>query len=143
MSRVILPVLLFVLSAFAVVGCGSSGVGEPCDPAHPAPAAGQPMCGSTGCFSGREIYIETRSLQCRTRVCMVYKWDEASQPDDHSRRVFCTCRCGGEGDPTSFCACPDEFTCTTAFVAGEPGIRGSYCVRNSIPGISDAGTTAM
>jgi hypothetical protein len=100
MSRVILPVVLFVLGVLTV-GCGSSGVGEPCEPARPPLSAGQLSCGpDAGCFNGGEIYIETRSLQCRTRVCMVYKWDEVNAPLERSSRIFCTCRCGGEGDPS-------------------------------------------
>lgn len=141
MSRVMLPLWMFVLGVLAA-GCSSTGIGDPCNPAHPSQAAGQSSCAEdAGCFNGGEIYIETRSLQCRTRVCMVYRWDEFSNRDQHSQRVFCTCRCGGEGDPTSYCLCPhDTFTCTTAFVAGAAGIRGSYCVRNEALGIvTDAG----
>ncbi len=140
MSRVILPLVMIVLGVLGV-GCSSTGIGDPCNPAHPPLSAGQPSCAEdAGCFNGGEIYIETRSLQCRTRVCMVYKWDEASAREQHSQRVFCTCRCGGEGDPASFCVCPDHFQCTTAFVAGNAGIRGSYCVRDeALPPRPDAG----
>jgi hypothetical protein len=126
--------------AVLAAGCGSQGVGDPCNPQHPALEDGGrecPLAPGASCFLGGEIYIETRSLQCRTRVCMVYKWEEASFPTERSLRTFCSCRCGGEGDPASFCSCPEGFSCTTAFVAGDPGIRGSYCVRNEI--LPDAG----
>lgn len=142
MSRLILPLVVLLLGLLTG-GCATSGVGDPCQPGHPPLASGQPSCApDAGCFNGGEIYIETRSLQCRTRVCMVYKWDEASNNDSASRaaHVFCTCRCGGEGDPASFCQCPDRFACATAFVAGEPGIRGSYCVRyEALPPNPDGG----
>jgi hypothetical protein len=136
---------LLVAFAFGVLaaGCGSQGVGDPCNPRHPM-LSGQPNeehCAAGGpdaaCFVGGEIYIETRSLQCRTRVCMVYKWDEANRPDQRPARVFCTCKCGGTGEASSLCDCPEDFSCTTAFVTGDPGIQGSYCVRNEA--IGDAG----
>src|SRR5690349_16737522 len=80
--------------------CGPSGVGDPCTPTHPAIQDGGKPCGAHqnyACFDPHEIYIETRSLQCRTRACMVYHWDESFEQSDQSQRVFCTCRCGGEG----------------------------------------------
>lgn len=121
-------ILLVALGALAI-GCGTQGVGDPCNPAPPPPTAGE----DAGYFLGSEVYIETRSLQCRTRVCMVYKWDQRSSMNDRSKRVFCTCRCGGDPDQAaSFCACPEKFTCVTVFVAGDPGIRGAYCVREEI-----------
>lgn len=140
MTRAILPLLLFVLAALST-GCGSTGVGDPCNPQHPPYTGGASCAPDSGCFVGTEIYIETRSLQCRTRVCMVYQWNEEIMSSERSKRVFCTCRCGGvDQSAGNFCTCdPEHFTCTTAFLAGEPGIRGSYCVRNEIPGIQRDG----
>lgn len=145
MRRVLLPLLVVALSMLAL-SCGESGVGDPCNPQHPPLPDGGAQCPNappgSDCFLGTELYLETRSLQCRTRVCMVYHWSEREQvPGEQARRVFCTCRCGGEGDPTAFCTCPSGFRCTVAFVAGEPGIRGSYCVRcEALPaGMCDAG----
>jgi hypothetical protein len=44
-------------------GCAASGVGDPCVP------EAIPECG----FTSRESYVETSSVQCRTRVCLVYR----------------------------------------------------------------------
>jgi hypothetical protein len=46
-----------------VSGCPASGVGDPCVP------EAIPECG----FTSRESYVETSSVQCRTRVCLVYR----------------------------------------------------------------------
>jgi len=43
-------------------GCAPAGQGDPCTP-EAIPANG---------FVANEVYIETSSVQCRTRVCMVY-----------------------------------------------------------------------
>lgn len=46
-------------------GCAASGVGDPCTP------EAVPRCG----FAATEVYIETSAVQCRTRVCVVYRLD--------------------------------------------------------------------
>jgi hypothetical protein len=143
--RRVVSLIAVALLAVLGVGCAETGVGDPCVPVHPAFTGnpGEHACAAggpdAGCFVGGEVYIETRSLQCRTRVCMVYHWDEFNAMEERNLRVYCTCRCGGEGDPSTFCSCPSGFVCATAFVAGEPGIRGNYCVRSDTPGIGDAG----
>ena len=143
MRATVRAVVLFASVTLAAVaaGCGSTSIGQPCLPAPPplSGASGEPTCGAGGCFAGSEVYIETRSLQCATRVCLVYKWNQRIEPDKRPERVFCTCRCDGEGDPSSFCTCPEQFSCTNVFVAGNPGIRGSYCIRSSIVGTGDGG----
>ncbi len=114
---------------FINAGCADTAIGDPCSPARPAlqGTMGEVSCAPMqGCFVGQEVYLETRSLQCRTRVCMVWHWDERTQPDQAAKRVFCTAKCTDNNQ------CPMDFTCTTAFVAGDPGIRGKYCVRNSL-----------
>lgn len=148
MRRVVLLLGAAIVATIAA-GCAESGVGDPCVPVHPPYTGGAnehpcPAGGpDAGCFVGGEVYIETRSLQCRTRVCMVYHWDEFAAPEERNQRVYCTCRCGGTdvADRSQFCTCPSGFVCATAFVAGEPGIRGSYCVRADTPGlVVDGGT---
>ena len=140
MIRRVLPLAVFLLAS--VVGaCGSSGVGDPCTIPNPPTGTHCAQVEVGSCFSGQEIYIETQALQCRTRVCMIYQWDQNARPDDKQLREFCTCKCGGPGDPSTFCNCPSpDFQCTTAFVAGDPGIQGSYCVRSAV--LPDAGTGA-
>lgn len=134
--------LLPVLSMIAVAGCEAPGVGDPCAP-EDIPDDG---------FKESEVYLETRSLQCRTRVCMVnhLKGDpRVSDPTDLEHyvspqkleeRVYCTCKCDAEDQDTIRCdSCPDGFECCPAFTIGPPGLRGSYCVRKGTCESSEAG----
>ena len=135
---------LFLLTLPAILaGCPSTGVGDPCTPES------TPMGG----FQAAEAYLETSSVQCRTRVCMVYRLagDPTQSKEDClleglapavcdafpartelDERVFCTCRCdtGVPGDDTPVCECGEGFECTEILEQGGVGIRGSYCVRN-------------
>jgi hypothetical protein len=129
---------LFVLAAITAA-CGPGGVGDPCTIPNPALTPGSTnVCpGEVSCFVGGEIYIETRSLQCRTHVCMIYHWDQMASLNMQATNEFCTCKCGGPGDTSTFCQCPGDFSCVTAFLSGEPGIQGAYCIRNVL---ADAGS---
>lgn len=133
---------LLACSAALMLGCGGDGVGDPCAPQRPMnqPCTLQGDAGSSGCFDGREVYIETQSLQCRSRICLVYNYSETSGRDPGTRasRVYCTCRCGvppalqSSTEQSVLCTCPDGFTCTS--LAGDqynPGVQGSYCVRST------------
>lgn len=74
---------LISLATFALLalsGCQTSGVGDPCVP-QAIPAGG---------FDAKDIVIETTSVMCRTRVCLVY---------------------GFAGDPTHEYISPTENTC--------------------------------
>ena len=139
------PAFLGFLAIGAVMlsGCPATGVGDPCSP-EAAPSGG---------FVSSEAYLETSSVQCRTRICMVYRLDgdpsqsfedcinaggSASDCADHpnqetlDERVFCTCRCAGGGDSnTPVCECPEGFECTEILNQGGVGIRGSYCVNSA------------
>lgn len=120
------------------VGCPAPPVGDPCVPEQ-IPAGG---------FDRNEAYIETSSVQCETRVCMVYKL--SGDPDciknpakgpactdpekmitqaDVDRRIYCTCRCDAANDAFATCECPDGFACTEVLDLGGPGVQGSYCVK--------------
>lgn len=132
----------FLLVASAIAGCTGSPIGDPCVP-ESVPAGG---------YDDREVYIETSSVQCRTRVCMVYK--VLGLPEDLTpmgqEQIFCSCRCsvtaGGQAN-TPLCACGDGFTCVDDIVTtGGEGVRGGYCVpcrrttedRNLDPAVFDA-----
>lgn len=121
------------LALMAMVGCKSSSVGDPCTPEE-IPEGG---------FNSAEAYLETSSVQCRTRVCLVYKLGgDPSQvieegtceeegvcvnADELEQQVTCSCRCDApEGQPT--CDCPGGFVCTEILDLGGQGVRGSYCV---------------
>ncbi len=118
-----------------VAACAPSGVGDPCTPENIPP----------GGFDEREAYVETGSVQCRTRVCLVYRYqgdptrceqEECADIElqDIADRVFCSCRCRApEGQPT--CACPEGFVCTEDYIINNamvPGTQGAYCVKKSL-----------
>jgi hypothetical protein len=120
-------------------GCSNSAVGAACSPEQ-VPAGG---------FLASETYLETSSVQCATRVCLVRnlqgdpnnlleddcpRGEETCVPAaEVDSKVYCSCRCGapaGSGLPT--CSCPDGFFCDEVLETGGDGLRGSYCVRNPV-----------
>jgi hypothetical protein len=134
--------LVFGLLALAAGGCSTPAVGAPCLPEQ-VPATG---------FDKREAYIETSSVQCETRVCMVYKLDgdpskdcqpvacpvdepgcttekKCASPTDADKSIYCTCRCDSGNSDFAECECPDNFACVPVLEQGGPGVQGSYCVR--------------
>lgn len=123
---------LLVFSLVAAVGCTGSPVGDPCVPESIPP----------GGFDNREVYLETSSVQCRTRVCMVYQLDgdptELPPDDQDLDQVFCSCRCSiaeGEQANQPLCACGAGFECIDDIVTtGGEGVRGGYCVPCVLPG---------
>ena len=138
-------IALIGFGALTALGCGDLGVGDPCAPQRPMGLVCNPAANMTaGCFRGTEIYIETQSLQCRSRICLVYRYDEAADEATPSsgrmlrpKRVFCTCRCGVPASlratvpQSELCACPTGFVCQTDLAGPQynPGVQGSYCVR--------------
>jgi hypothetical protein len=147
--------LLMGLAAMTAMGCSDDDVGSPCAPSRPQGQrcdvnSGAGDGGTAGCFQGSEVYIETQSLQCRSRICLVYRFAESTSSTprpgrlpESQERVYCTCRCGvpdslrSTTDPSVLCQCPTGFTCVTN-LAGEQyseGVRGSYCVRSSTLGM--------
>jgi hypothetical protein len=139
---------VFALVLTGLVGCSTPAVGAPCLPEQ-VPSDG---------FNESEAYIESSSVQCETRVCMVYKLDGAPdgsgikcQPkpitpcaatdkncvtpvacatdEDVTARVYCTCRCQSPSSKFASCTCPSGYQCTPVLEQGSIGVRGSYCVR--------------
>jgi hypothetical protein len=138
--------LVFVV--VAAIGCGTEGVGDPCTPETvPSKSVGGTV--QTG-FEKTESYIESNSVQCRSRLCIVHRLDNgrdapadprvicpANSPtppencvraDQLDRSVHCTCKCGGP-KTSEQCQCPSGFTCREILTLGGDGIRGSYCVK--------------
>jgi hypothetical protein len=122
---------LFVLAT----GCSTPAVGAPCLPEQ-IPETG---------FSAKEAYIESSSVQCETRVCLVYQL--AGDPRDTcvpsadgervcaeksevAERIYCTCRCDSQGSGFGECECPSGFSCVEVLSQGDRGVRGSYCVKS-------------
>jgi hypothetical protein len=146
--------IALAVAALGAFGCSDIGVGDPCIPETvPCNAAGE-QCG----YKASEAYIEATSVQCKSRLCIVYKLDNATQgaiPSDPrtlcngkndadgcvsdealAKSVYCTCRCdtGGVKSGIDTCTCPSGFTCEPVLNLGGPGIIGSYCVaKDSIP----------
>ena len=123
----------------SVTGCAESNVGDPCVPEQ-VPAGG---------FLASETYLETSSVQCATRVCLVRELpgdpnnlQEEQCPlgpegcvfaSEVEGSVYCSCRCAAPADsnlPT--CGCPDGFICEEVLETGGDGVRGSYCVRDPL-----------
>lgn len=145
-SRMAAVASLVLLGAL-LSGCPARGIGDPCVP-EAIPGGG---------FDPREIYVETSSVQCRTRTCMVFRLDgdpsqvtedgtcPADSPNCVNRglpvtnttsleRVFCSCRCSAAGGDsnTPLCECSDGFHCVDVLNAGGVGVRGGYCVPNEL-----------
>jgi hypothetical protein len=142
------PSIMLTLTV-ALIGCEAPGVGDPCVP-EAIPEGGG--------FNALEKYLETSSVQCRTRVCMVYEFsgdpsesreecetrlggpnvecDALPSQADIEQRVYCTCRCDTTTQGASTCECPEGFACVPILDDPEsPGITGSYCVRDDTPGL--------
>jgi hypothetical protein len=151
-SRIAKPAqgLLFVSLALlfsSVTGCSTPAVGDPCLPEQ-VPETG---------FDDSEAYVESSSVQCETRVCIVYhlggdprdgcvetpstcvpdddtmcpETTRCASPTEIDERVYCTCRCDSGNTGFAECECPDGFSCVDVLEQGGPGVRGGYCVRNS------------
>ncbi len=142
MKRLASLVGVVAIGLLGVTGCATEVVGDPCAPGRPMnqPCSPGRDGGSAGCFLGTEIYIETQSLECRSRICLVYRYPEATDSNGAARpkHVYCTCRCGvppslaATTESSVLCTCPESFSCVS--IAGEQyneGVRGSYCVRTS------------
>jgi hypothetical protein len=139
------------LLGFLVTACTDDGVGDPCIP-ETIPCSDPDSNGDRKCgFNLQESYIESSSVQCRSRLCIVHKLDNKSNgatPADprlicdgedrdngcvteaeFSQSIFCTCRCDGPSTSVDFCECPDGFSCEDVLQLGGDGIRGKYCVK--------------
>jgi len=153
MQRSSLIRFAFALACLGAIGCTDEGVGDPCIPeAIPCTADGK-VCG----YKNNEAYLEASSVQCKSRLCLVYKLDNGTQMavDSDPRvtcdpknpvegcvsdknlndSVYCTCRCGTGGSKTKqeLCDCPDGFQCRQVLTTGDPGIVGEYCVKKDGP----------
>ncbi len=142
MKRLASLVGIVVIGLLGATGCATETVGDPCAPGRPGnqPCSPGRADGGAGCFLGTEIYIETQSLECRSRICLVYRYNESTDTNgaERPKHVYCTCRCGvppslaSTTEASVLCQCPDTYSCIS--IAGEQyneGVRGSYCVRTS------------
>lgn len=144
MSDLFRSFLLLVSCACAVLaGCSEPAVGAPCLPERVPPDG----------FERSEAYVETPSVQCETRVCLVYRLlgdpregcQEVTCPMDDDdcvplvcadseeadERIYCSCRCDAPNADFAECECPDGFSCEQVLREGGPGVQGGYCVKTS------------
>jgi len=128
-----------VLLSLAAAACADEGVGDPCVPEGYG-------------FSKAETYLETSSVQCKSRICIVHHLDNGTGdtiPADPrgflcgtpstngcvsnealNNSVYCTCKCAGP-KLSELCDCPSGFKCreVQGLDRGGDGIRGSYCLK--------------
>lgn len=128
-----------------LTACSTPAVGAPCLPEQ-VPENG---------FVESETYIEASSVQCETRVCMVYRLHgdprlgcvepppveakpgtkastvlHCASADELNAHAYCTCRCDTHGADFNACACPSGFGCKDVLEQGGPGIIGGYCIKD-------------
>jgi hypothetical protein len=104
MTRAIVTALLLAVGLLlASPGCGDEGVGDPCTPE-------QEYDPTFNAFDEKEVNVESKSFQCRTRVCLV----------NHFRgRVSCPYGQTSDGAPPTgagACVVPG----TTTLITGDP-----------------------
>jgi hypothetical protein len=144
MQRSVYQFIAITVLALAASACEDLGVGDPCIPER-IPCSKDKGCG----YDQTESYIESSSVQCRSRLCIVHKLDNGNNtvgdptvlcdddpdnancvhPENLDESVYCTCRCDGPKTSVQFCECPHGFECTEILKLGGDGIKGSYCVR--------------
>jgi hypothetical protein len=110
--------------------CQPGGVGDPCDPIScPSPDPDNSPPGWLRCdWEEEEIYLEGRSLQCRTRVCMVFRIDKNYQDPLLTSEIqgpYCTRPCG---PGATYEECPAGYCCMSVVTSGESQAAGFYCV---------------
>jgi len=115
-----------LLWAALAAGCKTAAVGDPCLPEQ-VPEDG---------FEDSEAYVESSSVQCETRVCLVYHLD-GDPREDCPRRQASACvpseqnnQCDGQPKAPK-CATPDEVErlvyCTCRCDTGDTGFAECEC----------------
>jgi hypothetical protein len=152
--------LLTLASIASTVHCDPAlGVGDPCVPEQEGDAT---FAG----FSEKEVNVESKSLQCKTNLCLVNHFrgrtdlphgaetadlcvDAQCADRTVDDAVYCSCRCAnakGETDDGSvYCTCPEDgFACTqlVADIGGaNQGLTGAYCMKKGTA--YDAATSCL
>lgn len=106
-------ILIAILSAltFLLFGCPPSGIGEPCEP-EVSPEGG---------FQRGEIALEVPSLQCQTRICLV--WGNAG---NDTPAKFCSKKCDSDEDCEGDIAAHCEAEANNQEIP--EALQGTYCV---------------
>lgn len=154
MSRGIAGAIAVIMTAAVVgIGCAEEMVGAPCTPETDKGDFNASIEGTT-------YSIETRSVQCETRIC-VTKTELNSTSDNNPadckanptqdncegtqlKFSFCSCRCKDENNHTYqsnpdkydyLCECPPNTLCEEVLTGIEEApdkIKGSYCIPKCI-----------
>jgi hypothetical protein len=142
-------IAVLLTAAVVGIGCAEEMVGAPCTPETDKGDFNVALQGTT-------YSIETRSVQCETRICLT-KTDQMFSPFDckadptiencedvQSKQSFCSCRCkDGDGhtyqsNPDKYdylCECPPNTLCEEVLTKIEEApvkIAGSYCIPKCI-----------
>ncbi len=130
---VVIIVLLFSLVSLS--NCDEAEVGAPCKPETDKGEYREALTS--------DIYaIETRSVQCKTSICITKTQVLDTQTGLQNKYSFCSCRCadetGKEFDKNNdklddLCECPGGSICSNKVVANNiedipPALKGSYCL---------------
>ncbi|MFH1434202.1 MAG: hypothetical protein ABIJ56_00665 [Pseudomonadota bacterium] len=126
-----ITLLIFSVMLLFLGACAPEGVGDPCDPVScPAPAEDDLEREWKRCdWDQDEIYLEGRSLQCRTRVCMVYQIDYNYQNPYITEDIqgpYCTRPCGSGAN---YSECPAGYCCVKIVTSTEASVSGYYCAK--------------
>lgn len=110
-----------LLASVLLAACTGQPIGDPCIPERVPP----------GGFVAAETYLETGSVDCETRLCMVRgldgdprrQCDDGTCPSETMVRdhVYCTAACAADVE------CPEGFVCVDVGA-------GSFCARDLPPG---------
>ena len=161
-SATVVALAMGALLALGAPGCAPQGLGDPCTP-EAIPNGG---------FAKQEVYVESGSVQCRTRTCMVFHLagNPECTPDcaacGQGGTALCP-RCTGapaacvvtgnaadeKSDERVFCSCRCSAggnpalplcRCTTGFRCVPDGDPGGgYCVPNEVAINPPAGTLGI
>lgn len=121
-------------------GPGTAGVGTACRTLA-VPMRDADGDGRNDGYSATEAFVETGTGVCTTDGCLVYhlsgdprpgcnpSTSACSDPAEVTRRVYCTCRCGGAPPGAPTCTCPSAFVCQPVAELDRTPLAGSYCLR--------------
>jgi hypothetical protein len=128
-------ICLLVACGFTGVSCAEEMVGAPCVPETDKGTYNTNLKGAT-------TSIETRSVQCETRVCLTRTVLVTAK--EQQKFSFCSCRCKDadghtyQSNPDKYdylCECPPDTVCQEVLgaIEGAPDkVTGSYCMPNCI-----------
>ena len=128
--------MIVVLGGLVVFGCQPEMVGAPCIPETDKGLYNDQLSGTT-------YSIETRSVQCETRICLTSTAVDSNE--QQLKYSFCSCRCKDlegntlQSNPDKYagilCECPPDTLCEPVLgdIKEAPEkITGSYCIPSCI-----------